>query len=444
MLQAQFWNFSKRKNSTKKPSGEGSIIGVLLKDSTSILHPTLELRGDVEGYNYMLFMNRYYYIRDIRSIANGVWELDCDVDVLSTWIDDVLGQSVYAVMCSYNYDTMIDDVRVCPIGATQVSKTSTDMDIYADSPFTMIAISGGGGIFNGTNIYIAESVSNDFYDNLSDSNWWEQFKDSYFNYNPLDYVGGLWSVPYNPAACHEIVGLTPIKIWDEYYTGAAITSLAPRTHSVTLQLNVGAYSDFRRNSRYVSHMLYIPFCGYKYIPPELLYGKTSITLTYSAECVSGGFVCVAKAGDTYLATFSASLKAPMPLSHQGNNMAQLTAGAAKALVGAITQDPAQIVGGVVESVKSVIAPQPQDTIGMAGSFAGLGLDDNTKATLVTISYDSNVNPATLNSVSGRPCHKVIAINTGFIQASNASVSFGGLDEEIDGFNAYLNSGVYVE
>ena len=45
MATVYFYNFSKRRNSTKTPSGAGTSHTVRLKDNTSLYRPVFELSG---------------------------------------------------------------------------------------------------------------------------------------------------------------------------------------------------------------------------------------------------------------------------------------------------------------------------------------------------------------------------------------------------------------
>ncbi len=67
MLTAYFYTFSKRENSTLRPTGEGAAVSVSLKVPSSIERPTLEIRdANISTYNYLYISDyaRYYFIVD--------------------------------------------------------------------------------------------------------------------------------------------------------------------------------------------------------------------------------------------------------------------------------------------------------------------------------------------------------------------------------------------
>ena len=75
-----------------------TITGCALKDSTSVIKPVIRLRSsdsDIPSYNYMVIpaLGRSYFIDDIVSVNNNVWEVSGHVDVLETYQNDILGNS---------------------------------------------------------------------------------------------------------------------------------------------------------------------------------------------------------------------------------------------------------------------------------------------------------------------------------------------------------------
>lgn len=66
----------------------------VLKEGTSIIDPVIKIECDISnvtGCNYMSIpaFGRYYFVKDIRSVRNGLVEFSCHVDVLSTYADGI-------------------------------------------------------------------------------------------------------------------------------------------------------------------------------------------------------------------------------------------------------------------------------------------------------------------------------------------------------------------
>lgn len=69
----------------------GEFFGKL-REQSSLTSPSIIFQYDgVPDFNYahIPLFNRYYYITEITSIRNGLWELSLDVDVLMTYMDGI-------------------------------------------------------------------------------------------------------------------------------------------------------------------------------------------------------------------------------------------------------------------------------------------------------------------------------------------------------------------
>lgn len=65
-----------------------------LKDNTSVLNPVIIIKSsdNIYNFNYMYIqeLNRYYFINDIISVNNNIWEIHGHVDVLETYKESIL------------------------------------------------------------------------------------------------------------------------------------------------------------------------------------------------------------------------------------------------------------------------------------------------------------------------------------------------------------------
>ena len=107
MVLKLYKNNSERNCVTKTLSNELSLNGTL-RHETSIKTPVITIVGNdsIIGYNYAFIVefNRYYFITDIKSVRNGIWELSLLCDVLMSFKDDIL--SSFAVIDqTQEYDT---------------------------------------------------------------------------------------------------------------------------------------------------------------------------------------------------------------------------------------------------------------------------------------------------------------------------------------------------
>ena len=98
-----------------KTLSDGLDFNVTLKEDTSILRPVLILastaQAPITGYNYMYISDfgRYYFIDDVKSVRNNVWEVSAHVDVLETYKDAILANSAVIKRQQSLYNLYLDD-----------------------------------------------------------------------------------------------------------------------------------------------------------------------------------------------------------------------------------------------------------------------------------------------------------------------------------------------
>ena len=128
-MQVRFYAFSKRINSTKKPSqndemGQLSFFAdCVLKDSTSVIAPQITLifpQGllSPSSYNYAYIpaFHRYYFVTDITFVQNRVvYTLACDV--LASYWETLKESTQYVLRSASAGDTSIVD-NIYPVTST--------------------------------------------------------------------------------------------------------------------------------------------------------------------------------------------------------------------------------------------------------------------------------------------------------------------------------------
>lgn len=114
MLNIKFWNFAKKNNSTKIPSGNWTELTCELKDDCSMLSPVIRLRNAATSiswnYCYIPSFGRYYFINDWKWIG-GCWEAYCTIDALGSWKQEIGTESMYVVRLdsTTDYNSLITD-----------------------------------------------------------------------------------------------------------------------------------------------------------------------------------------------------------------------------------------------------------------------------------------------------------------------------------------------
>ena len=111
-----FWTFSKRKNSTSKPTGNAAFTfsNVLLKDECGIISPVIEIYESAAfnpynlNYAYIDSFHRYYFVSDWVWIV-GRWECRLTVDVLASFKTEIGDADKYILRSAHTYNADIID-----------------------------------------------------------------------------------------------------------------------------------------------------------------------------------------------------------------------------------------------------------------------------------------------------------------------------------------------
>ena len=89
-------NSSEKQALNKTLSSALTLTGTLRGES-SIISPTFNIEvTNPSGYNYCYIseFGRYYFIKNITSVRNGIWRIDCEVDVLMSFKAQILNLDV--------------------------------------------------------------------------------------------------------------------------------------------------------------------------------------------------------------------------------------------------------------------------------------------------------------------------------------------------------------
>lgn len=150
---AVFYTFSKKQNSTARPSISGTTLSVELKDNSSVVEPVLRLHNTANwnpsqlNYCYIFKFTRWYYVEDWEySIGEWICYLKCDV--LATYKTYIGTLSKYVLRSSYEYDKDIIDAfyPAKELEPTQYNDTSSfNFETDADDGTYIIGIANNSG-----------------------------------------------------------------------------------------------------------------------------------------------------------------------------------------------------------------------------------------------------------------------------------------------------------
>ena len=99
-------------NKVGKTIIELTRVEAQLKDSTSTINPVLLYAGEYPlrcNYVYIPAFQRWYFVNNITSVRNNLWEISCHVDVLESFKDSIKAQTAVVSRQENKWNLYLND-----------------------------------------------------------------------------------------------------------------------------------------------------------------------------------------------------------------------------------------------------------------------------------------------------------------------------------------------
>lgn len=130
----------------KNLTGGHTINDVLLKRDTSILRPVLLVNSvqDIYTFNYMYIaeFGRYYFIDDIRSVHDNLWEISAHVDVLETYKTQILSNTAVLRRQANKYNLYLDDPEFKTYNYEQIQTLKFSANSFSKQLHYVLVVNG--------------------------------------------------------------------------------------------------------------------------------------------------------------------------------------------------------------------------------------------------------------------------------------------------------------
>lgn len=107
---------------SKLQNASGKPYVITIKDSTSVITPTILLTLDsIPNFNYVFIeqFNRYYFVDNVTSLRNSLWEISLREDVLETYADGIQNLTAFVDRNEYEFNPdIIDEDYAVELGQT--------------------------------------------------------------------------------------------------------------------------------------------------------------------------------------------------------------------------------------------------------------------------------------------------------------------------------------
>lgn len=494
MPSVSFGTFSKKINSTKRPGGLSDSRNVKLKETTSVDSPTFIVSGNEFNYNYAKWDNRYYFISDIRSRHDNLTEVDCALDVLATYKDEILAGTQYVSYSNVSGGQWLADTRIPVSKESKVKFTAGELTtLFNRNGFYVLTATGKDGcqayaIDKSQLATLLDRINNwsdDLIDDILAGNYpWSQGSSAVtYDFSDVEHateslakmnmLTGLCGNAYSQApSCIRSCIWVPFQATHftdtgkELYLGSFDTGLSLLTvkaepyHNTITRPIPWHYNDWRR--MYEEVYIYLPLAGMVKLASSELTHMNSIYITYSATATDGVVSYMIHTPDgAVLGTYGGQCSANYPIginqqASAGEIMQSIAAGSEKIVSAAINSSISPIsmgasaAGMAIESsiaaynIADTAISTHASTIGGIGGGAGVGLDIN--ATIYTVAHPTVIEPSQMLLTMGVPTMKPLQLSScsGYCQCANAHVDAPAMAHELAAIDQYLNSGFYIE
>lgn len=445
-------SFNKRKNSTKRPT-KGTTRNVVLLDDVSLYSPVFESEYWDYSDNYCKWAGNYYYVTDIITKNQNIFEVHCEIDPLATWKNDILGTNAFVLFSTSDFDIGISDYRLSsdPITITRSAYTPVFPDLEEAYVVTYI------GTDSCPSVGISEAKLKTLQGKMMSDKFAETCRDWYKNLIETGETDGLitsnlvssligntsntvTSCIYMPKFYgHHAQG---IILAGGYSTGL-IGTIPYHALSETYTLNIPwafPNGDFRNRAEFTALAIYLPGYGFIALNADNYQGQSSITVQATLDSFTGEV--------TYLVdgkakgTCTIGYPVQVGTSQKGNVMGGIS-GVAQAIVSGTAGNPIGAIAGGFNAVRSAIGVDPSSVGSMGGSSS---FECYKNILVLVMAHNTNVDPSTVGSTIGRPLNAVRKIGSlsGYVQTADVEVSTNAPDEYKTLINDSLNGGMYIE
>ena len=470
-MTVKFWKgFSKRINSTAVPAIAATAeLTCRLKDDTSIHDPVLQLATNEFGYEYAQIgdFGKYYFVRDVVSIGNGLVEYHLTEDPLATYKTEIGNTSAHIAYATSGYDGTIIDPRIVVKNRRQIDKsggaTSTYQVFPSSGGWYILSVFNdryvaGGGTAGAACSYALDDTGMSYVRRWLGGGSLINAIDQFLGGNPLSAIFQCIWVPYDLS--NAGVDSATIKICDQTINDNLsghcrwLYEFSKETHTISVPCHL-RYTDFRSAEPYTTGNIYLPGAGLINLNMGDWTGSNNINVEYTIEHITGNVRYFLKTDNgEIIQTVDCCVAAQCPFGQTtvngaalvgglmgiGSSIAMLAAGVASGGVGA-----ADGALSLITSVSNtVLAANKRDT-SVIGNIGGRVVQTQPYIQHTEFSVNTeDPNSLTYISERGRPYAGTAQISSlsGFIQCEGASINCAASATEKEEINNYLNSGFY--
>ena len=445
------YNINKKRNSTMLPAVAGTAMDVALKGTTSLLSPVFIISADSITWNYCEYEGRYYFVDNITSIRDGLWEVSCTEDYLATWKAEILASTQYVSYSTNVFNSRLFDDRCQQLSdCVWTTANASFPPSKAASPYMYLLT------VNGKNEGAVNGFSTMF---LLTPTELGLLNGALYQNGILEELVQLLTNPLDTVVACRQVGLVPSHVtganivMGTYETLVSAQKVTNTSDQYTVNVTIPwEYDDFRRMPQWTTATLFLPYVGWVNLNTSDFLDADSLMIRClidfaGCEVVYLVYGAEGEAGNP-IGMYTAGFGADCPVSNAQMGLGNMASGVGIFAAATMAANPWARAAGFAVGMANVAQGYFERSYTMTGGYGGNALalqSDNIVLALLT--RTARQEPSAYAPTIGRPCMQAMPLSTctGYLQTSGASVSaLGMLESESREVNALLDGGVYIE
>lgn len=467
-MQATFYQFAKRTNSTKRPSG-GQEFVIDLKAPCNIIDPEIKIatKSDPTGFNYCYLptFSRYYWVKNW-TYSDGLWNASLTVDTLASYREQIGSATEYVVRSSAKYDGTISD-GLYPATAKVQSVTTSFQGGFAETirgGFFVIGFIAKAANSIGAITYVvmtpgnakklsAKLLTDVSYLSIDNSEISDNLTKVLFN--PYQYIVSCNYFPFGIAeltAHLPLVAKIDVGWWSVDVPGWILgedNNNFKKSVSVTVPKHPQAATrgEYCNVAPYTDYTIYLQPFGVIPLDASKMWGAATLSIQYVADLFTGDSVLrIFTNGNQLVYETTAKLGVSVQLSNINFGIPSGSGGLLQTgIAAAFGGLQAALSGGTLSDVGNGILNAAQATNadvaskGATGSTIAFDMTPYMVARFKIIADDNNED-------HGRPlCQRVQLFSIpGFIMVDDPDLALTATAAEIDSVKSYMKNGFFLE
>lgn len=490
-MQAVFYTFSKRRNSTKRPTS-GTTYTITIKEGSGVVRPRVVLKWNgssspaLFNYAYISDFGRYYWI-DEWTFADRCWTASLRSDVLASAKSQIGSASKLITRSAYKFNNDVaDSIYPAKTDSLTFNTNLSGLAFAHELNYGrfVVGIVGQGNTFSAAGAgYIVctgaqlQQILDFCFTETKDlwsitslgSNLGEVFAKYGDNFlksiaNPAQFINSITWIPFTPnTSGSTYVRLGMLECWDPNNPtvvsclGNPVVTQTFSTGSVLptpISANSGKWRLMEPYTRYT--LVCPPFGSFPLNGAQVVEQAGIISGNVKVDCMTGQ--AVLELSDFGIEA-SAQLGVPIRLSGSSIDYAGMTSAAVNAVSGVLGAGlgiaGAAMTGGVLPAIGAGISGLGSAVNGVISTAAAMmpqavqgGIGGGLAACNASRHVQTVYYEATDEDIAehGRPFMEVdtIANHSGFVMCSDGEVAAPLSDGELSEIDAFLKGGFFYE